>query len=498
MKFNKFVWELYKKSERGRKTLKRFAQLTSKFIGHDNWYAVGEFQYSISGYVQCVVAEEKLKDQKAASRYYRNILVKKGFPIQEKNKRSMIETVFVFPKNERDWYDCVAAVSLGLYKAHPEFFLPYNFQYRFNHVEEIHAEFDIPLPPVPGKSDKLGRCVYYASVNEAWQEFRQRHGLTPAEMCAFLYDFAPQFTTPLDSSDLPSPSKVWLITGGSWDIETVDKAALDTVMRWGGNPAVRRGDILLMYLVRPRSCIHSVWRACSDGFVDPFFTYYSIVWISSCIKTPPVTYSDLSEHRLLSRNSAVRAHFQGPSSKAPFSVEEYEAILEIMKNKGQNISLLPRLPVSDYLLSVELLNERDIEVHLIEPFLKRLGFKESDWVRQMPVKMGRGERNYPDYAVGAKTKRGEESAKMVLESKYQLSAHREFTEAFYQTKSYALRLQSKIMAMAAREGIWVFPPDNGNFDIKKFVYKSWGELNHPDHRHKILQLIGRDKVWGKT
>ena len=87
---------------------------------------------------------------------------------------------------------------------------------------------------------------------------------------------------------------------------------------------------------------------------------------------------------------------------------------------------------------------------------------------------------------------------MVLESKYQLSAHREFTEAFYQTKSYALRLQSKIMAMAAREGIWVFPPDNGNFDIKKFVYKSWGELNHPDHRHKILQLIGRDKVWGKT
>ena len=124
MKFNKFVWELYKKSERGRKTLKRFAQLTSKFIGHDNWYAVGEFQYSISGYVQCVVAEEKLKDQKAASRYYRNILVKKGFPIQEKNKRSMIETVFVFPKNERDWYDCVAAVSLGLYKAHPEFFLP--------------------------------------------------------------------------------------------------------------------------------------------------------------------------------------------------------------------------------------------------------------------------------------------------------------------------------------------------------------------------------------
>ena len=87
---------------------------------------------------------------------------------------------------------------------------------------------------------------------------------------------------------------------------------------------------------------------------------------------------------------------------------------------------------------------------------------------------------------------------MILESKFQLSAQSDLKEAFYQTKSYALRLQSKIMAMAAREGVWVFPPDNGNFDIKKFVHKSWGELNHPDHFHVILRLIGRDKVMGKT
>jgi len=156
---------------------------------------------------------------------------------------------------------------------------------------------------------------------------------------------------------------------------------------------------------------------------------------------------------------------------------------------------LPRIPISNHSPSVELLNERDVEILLIEPFLKRLGFKESDWVRQMPVKMGRGERNYPDYAVGARTKRGEESAKMLLESKYQLTAQSEFKEAFFQTNSYALRLQSKIMAMASKEGVWVFPPDNGNFDIKKFVHKNWGELNHPDHLHQIRQWIGRDKVW---
>jgi hypothetical protein len=87
---------------------------------------------------------------------------------------------------------------------------------------------------------------------------------------------------------------------------------------------------------------------------------------------------------------------------------------------------------------VELSCERDVEIHLIEPFLQRLGYSDADWIRQMPVKMGRGERNYPDYAVGALATRGEESAQMVLESKYQLTAKRQFVDAVLQTKSYAL------------------------------------------------------------
>ena len=363
-------------------------------------------------------------------------------------------------------------------------------------MEEIHAEFGIPLPPVPGKQDKTGRGLYYISINQAWQEFRVLHGLSPSEMCAFLYDFAPQFTTPLDASDLPSPSRVWQVTGGAWDIEFVDKATTETVKTWGGNSAVRRGDILLMYLVSPRRCIDSIWRACSDGFIDPFFHYHSMVTLCGRIKTEPISYPELEQHPLLSQKSAVRAHFQGPSSKTPYTVEEYEAILDMMNAKGQDISVLPRIPSSNCLPAVDLLNERDVEIRLIEPLLKRLGFKVSDWIRQMPVKMGRGERNYPDYAVGAETKRGEESAKMLLESKYQLSADGEFKEAFYQTKSYALRLRSKIMAMAAREGVWVFPPKNENFDIKHFTHKSWGELNNSDDFHRILQLIGRDRVLG--
>ena len=112
----------------------------------------------------------------------------------------------------------------------------------------------------------------------------------------------------------------------------------------------------------------------------------------------------------------------------------------------------------------------------------------------MPVKMGRGERNYPDYAVGAVATRGEESAQMVLESKYQLTSKRQFVDAFLQTKSYALRLQCKVMAMAAREGVWIFPPRNGTFEIDHYVQKAWGEVVQPDSFHAVSCLIGRDEV----
>jgi hypothetical protein len=49
-----------------------------------------------------------------------------------------------------------------------------------------------------------------------------------------------------------------------------------------------------------------------------------------------------------------------------------------------------------------------------------------------------GERNYPDYAVGAVATRGEENTRVVLECKYQLTSKRQFVDAFLQTKSYAL------------------------------------------------------------
>jgi hypothetical protein len=504
MRFNKFVWELFTQSDRGKKAIERFSNLTDDFL--EPWCRsidLGDLKnelgleigsVNVPKLVHDAVSPRQFADMEVATEYYRHVLVPEGIPCDITDKNGEDGVLSFFERGSEEWYDYVTSISLGLYWAYPSFFLPYDFRCKFNQLEEIHAEFNIPLPPIPGKFKKEDRGLYYLSINQVWQEFRQLHGLSPAEMCAFLYDFAPQSTIPLNADDLPSPSKIWLITGGSWDIETVDKATPDMISRWGGNAAIRRGDILLLYLASPRKAISSVWRACTDGFIDPFFHYHGTVWICDPIKTSSVTFADLKNHPLLSEKPAIKANFFGPSSKASFTVEEYDAVLKIMESKGQDLTMLPRIPLNEQLPQVELQNERDVEVQLIEPFLKRLGYKETDWIRQMPVKMGRGERNYPDYVFGAKTKRGEESAKMILESKYQLSAQREFVDAFYQVKSYALRLQSKVMAMAAKEGVWVFPLENGTFNIKKAIHKTWADLAHPDKFHEVLTRIGRDDV----
>ena len=52
------------------------------------------------------------------------------------------------------------------------------------------------------------------------------------------------------------------------------------------------------------------------------------------------------------------------------------------------------------------------------------------------------------------------------------------------------------MAMAARERRLGLRPIRREFRNEEVYYKSWGELNHPDHFHEILRLIGRDEILG--
>lgn len=513
MNFNTYIWNLYKQSTKGRKTIQYFKNLTCITFLKDlnqntyNKYEVlidekfakefrrSRFYISITKLVKDHASKTDVKSLKDAQKLYTTI-VKKGIPIYSKDIKGREQYICDFGSryNLEGCYDYVEDISHGLFFAHPKFFIPYRFRRKFDQFQSICEDFNIPIPPVPGKLQKKERALYYMTLNNALLEFAARNSLSTYEVCAFLYDFASNFIIESDNNELPSPSKVWALTAHPlYDFDFIDVATERTVSAWGGNVETKRGDILLMYEPLPRGYIKSVWEAVSDGFIDPFFHYYSMVRIGYPIKTIPVTFNDMKKHPILAEKGAIKGHMQGASGK-PFTVREYQTILDIMKAKGGDISILPKMDYIDELPPIDLIDENSVEENLVEPLLKRLGYTEKDWIRQMPVRMGRGERIYPDYAFGAHNKKGEESARMILEAKFSLSTHRLLTDAYYQAKSYALRLRVKIMLLASKEGLWIFQRKKDDFYFDNFIHENWNELNHPDEFHKILQIIERKKV----
>jgi hypothetical protein len=324
---------------------------------------------------------------------------------------------------EDEIFSNIQVFSLGLYGLFPEYFVPFLFRTRFDQFSAICRSFNIPIPPPPGKTQRRDQAFYYLALNEALQGFRRRHQLTPPELIAFLYDFAPRVLAAEQDAEVPPPSRVWFTMGGisdNGDFEFLDKADSNTTARWQGNVETRRGDVILMWCVAPRSYLHSIWRALDDGFADPFFYFYNSMRVGRCIKLPPVCFREFMGDPVLAANKSVRAHFQGAGGK-PFPLEDYMVLLEILKRKGCETSSLPVPPPHAFAFGERLENERDVEIQLVEPLLTQLGYSASEWLRQMPLRMGRGERNYPDYAVEPNPRRGEESATFLIETKYEIA-----------------------------------------------------------------------------
>ena len=181
MKFNRFVWDLYKESPRGQAAIAGYSSPSSSLIDdglREIEYPVNDSDETSAGCIPVDIAEvlrifaaaKKVRSQEEANRFIAKTIERGEFPFNFEHDG--VTDKFIFGDDDGDWYDYVAGVSLGLHMAHSTFFLPYFFRRKFNHLEEIHAEFGIPLPPVPGKLDKDGRSVYYAAINQVWQEFR--------------------------------------------------------------------------------------------------------------------------------------------------------------------------------------------------------------------------------------------------------------------------------------------------------------------------------------
>ena len=521
MQFNRFIWNLYANSDEGRRAIERElaahikndrANWFAKPFKHQMFYCEtandevveggvnGFEEVNLRELIREFAEEEEVDSLEAAEMLFSRIADEYVVWPHERNGKTF-DRVFGGgsdnPAFYADMYGSVEGLSAGLHDAHPEFFVPYFFARLFDEFEKICRSFDIPLPELPGKLQKRERALYYLRINRALYEFRKQHGLSPQELNAFLYDFAPKnIGSQPQNAALPQPSRVWFViggVGGNGDFEYLDAADEKSVSYWQGSLETRKGDIILMWCASPRSYLHSVWRALDDGFNDPFFYFYSLIRVGLPVKITPLSFSDFSKHPILGGKPAVRAHFQGASG-TPFSVGEYTIIGELLQNKDFDISILPLPPAVEEFLNTTLTNERDVELALVEPLLMRLGFTEQDWIRQLPVRMGRGERNFPDYVLGGDPSPGEERAVALIECKFDIETKKDLKEAFLQAKSYALRLQSVVLALAARRGFWLFCRRDDGFSIDHFSFKTWSELSHPDQLHEVSTVIGKRAI----
>ena len=91
--------------------------------------------------------------------------------------------------------------------------IPYFFPRLYNVLSSIAETFEIKLPELPSRRAYKDRFALYYNLNAILKAYREEQSWSPAELCAFLYDFAPKFVggTNWIWPKLPEPSAAFVI-----------------------------------------------------------------------------------------------------------------------------------------------------------------------------------------------------------------------------------------------------------------------------------------------
>lgn len=374
-------------------------------------------------------------------------------------------------------------LSFALYIHAPDFFFPNLFVYQFFNLTKIADVFEIALPSIPKKSDHKARCMYYMDLCRVFYEFRAEHKLSPAELCAFLYDYAPRLIDYKPSAEMPHPSQAWFIGG----LITEEGDKILDITFWQANPSTRKGDILVHYQTSPTSAITNLWIAQTDGVIDPFFHYYSNTYLGNKIDIPPISLADLEADSYFVKHPLTRKNFQGVNGWA-ISSEDYRELFRMVEAKGGDTSTLPVLFAPELSETASILLERDVEVELLEPLLTQIGLTAKDYIRQLPIRAGRGHRIYPDYAIFYENTQGVTKAKILIEVKLLMKSPMQIATDFEQARSYANLLESNTLILCDKYCLMVYERGDG-FDRDKYTKYCWSEFRDPDVFNRFKRVF---------
>lgn len=381
-------------------------------------------------------------------------------------------------------------ITLNLYAICPKFFFPNLFVMNFIALQKFFDKYSLTLPEIPSRTDWKGRCMYYMEVCKIVYQFRIDNDLSPAELCALMFEYA-QGHVDVQEEALPEPSQAWLVGGTSGDGEINANYRF-----WQANPDTKRGDILIHYEKYPIKAITAVWRAEENGIVDPLFYYYSNTYAGHKIDVPHITLDELKNDEFF-RNplspvgKLINKNFQGVNGWT-VSGEDYKHFLVLWKAKGYDTSKLPKLYAPELPDGVIIVHESDVSNQLLRPTLNSMGWKEGvDYKPEVHFKAGRGSAKRPDFCLHVTGEGDDLEAKVIFECKLYMKNGKEIESNFTQGRSYAKWGNAQVLVLCDKVQILVYERHNGSFDRNKFKKFYWKEVmgGNPDKYNELKRLL---------
>lgn len=487
MKFNQYIWNLYKNSPEGKSAIFAFSD-RKEWIEEEQLFEKynPKIKDSFNPEIICEILEDfwcynvseyegiELDSLDDAGKLYEEI-ISTGLTIES-------EEILKIGDFDR-MLEYVPFLSMELNYLFGEYFFPYIYIDEFYQVTRLADYFEIELPPIPKKPDYKARCMYYWELCKVFYQFRIENGLSPDELSACMYDYVPNILGGNDKTEIPKPSAAWFIGGPIKGYGTHWTTGF-----WQSNKDTKKGDILIHYETSPVSAITCLWRAQTDGIVDPFFHYYSNTYIGGRIEIPHITLKELKIDEYFSDHPLVRKNFQGVNGWE-VTGKDYAELMRMIEAKGFDISVLPQIYAPSLPEGIVIKEEKDVEKKLLEPLLNEMGWYEHrDYVRQLPIHAGRGHRIFPDYALHYDNKPEEEKAKVLIEAKCYMKNNQEVEAAFLQAFSYAKLLLSSVIVLCDKECILVYENKDG-FSRSHYKKYYWEDMKNSDLYNELRHIL---------
>lgn len=507
---NKQIWEMYKNSSRGQEAIKLFTfdsenddletkakEIFQKYNDFFGGNTVDDYFVDYCFLILDSIFADKLfvNENENSTDYFTRLVDNLELCIVEEDSngevvRAKNERPIIIKEDYKTYCAILSEISLILYLYGELEFFPILFQEQFDVFMKILDVLEIPMPELPAKSDKRGRLLLYNDLNNNIIKFGNENKLTKEETCACIYDFAFLLLEEIkEQVEMPEPTNIWLTGGSKEDYKTFLENPVEGLKSvWTCNENTKRGDIIIMYVLSPYSCIQSIWRADIDGVYTPFNYYNSRIRATNGIVIPHITLNELKADSYFSQLPITRKNFQGVNG-VQFSAVDYAELQRMLKDKGFDISVLPQLYKPSFEFNEILNNEKDVEEKLLIPLLEKLGYSEADWTRQLSQKAGRKEKAIPDFVFFPKGELHFQNAPMIIEAKYDMSSNIERTKSFNQALSYARLMNSSVFGICDKERLIIYKEKKGHYDRFNPVFeKHWQSINDAE-TFRLLKLL---------